>query len=97
LTSLKGAPDHVGRWFSCRDNPLNSLEGAPAHVDRMFYVSFLDDLPLLRLLEYDQFSLRDAPDLVQDIMNKYAGTGKKGMLGAAVELTKAGFKANARW
>ena len=32
LTSLEGAPSHVGRYFDCSNNQLTSLEGAPSHV-----------------------------------------------------------------
>jgi hypothetical protein len=36
LTSLQGAPDHVGGNFSCEDNKLTSLQGAPGHVGLNF-------------------------------------------------------------
>ena len=36
LTSLKGAPEKVGREFICRHNNLTSLEGAPERVGREF-------------------------------------------------------------
>jgi hypothetical protein len=97
LTYLKGAPDHVGGWFSCRDNPLESLEGAPDHVDKMFYMSYQEHTPLLRLIKYDQFTIRDAPYPVQEIMNKYAGKGKSHILLCSNELKKAGFAGNATW
>lgn len=32
LTSLEGAPSHVGEYFLCQTNKLTSLEGAPSHV-----------------------------------------------------------------
>ena len=36
LTSLEGAPSHVGWIFDCSGNELTSLEGAPRHVDGSF-------------------------------------------------------------
>ncbi len=39
LTSLKGAPEHVGGDFYCFNNQLTSLEGAPKYVGRDFYCS----------------------------------------------------------
>jgi hypothetical protein len=97
LTNLKGAPSSVDRNFWCGINPLTTLEGAPQEVGGDFFVTYSKNLPLLRLLQYKKVNIVDAPERVQDIMIKYAGTGKKGMLAAGVELTKAGFKNNARW
>ena len=36
LTSLKGAPKHVGGGFDCGFNNLTSLKGAPKYVDGYF-------------------------------------------------------------
>ncbi len=36
LTSLEGAPEHVGGNFYCHSNQLTSLQGAPKHVDGNF-------------------------------------------------------------
>lgn len=36
LTSLKGAPRHVGGDFTCEHNLLTSLEGAPSHIGHSF-------------------------------------------------------------
>lgn len=36
LTSLKGAPRHVGGYFDCHGNALATLEGAPAYVGGVF-------------------------------------------------------------
>jgi hypothetical protein len=97
LKTLEGAPGHVGGSFYCENNKLTSLEGAPGHVGGDFWCSYHASLPLLRLLQYKKVEIHDAPRSVENIMTKYAGTGKRGMLGAGVELTKAGFKENARW
>ena len=37
LTSLLGAPQHVGGDFTCNYNRLTTLEGAPQHVGGDFY------------------------------------------------------------
>jgi hypothetical protein len=97
LESLKGAPIYVGGGFGCWDNPLKNLDHSPDHIEGRFTVSWRADLPLLRTLVAKEGVFIDAPKPVYDILNKYVGTGKKGSLAAAVELTKAGFKGNARW
>jgi hypothetical protein len=97
LTTLGHAPNSVGGHFWCNFNHLATLEGAPRSVGGKFWVDYYRELPLLRVLQYNQIDIRDAPDAVRSILHKYAGTGKRGMLGAGVELTRAGFKDNARW
>jgi hypothetical protein len=97
LYTLAGAPLSVGGNFWCYQNPLTTLEGAPNSVERKFVIDYNPNLPLLRLLQYKAVRIHNAPTPVKDIMTNYAGTGKRGMLGAGVELTRAGFKANARW
>jgi hypothetical protein len=97
LTSLEGAPGHVGGDFFCGLDQLTSLEGAPGHVGGEFWVDYQPSLPVLRLLQYPKVAIRNCPPVVNSIITKYAGTGKRGLLGAGVELTRAGFKENARW
>jgi hypothetical protein len=97
LTNLHHAPFEVyGRFFAI-ENPFESLEGLPETINGLLIITYDTSLPMLRLLQYNYVTVDDGPDVVKEIINKYAGTGKKGMLGAAVELTKAGYKANARW
>jgi hypothetical protein len=97
LTSLDGAPRSVGGNFMCHNNSLTTLDGAPASVGGKFYVDYNTSLPLLRLLQYKATMIYDAPSVAKQILHKYAGTSKRGMLGAAAELTKAGLRDNARW
>jgi hypothetical protein len=48
LTSLEGAPSHVGGHFSCDNCPnLVSLKGAPAHVHKSFSCSHCPKLTSL--------------------------------------------------
>lgn len=55
LTSLKGAPEEVGKTFSCRYcDSLKSLEGAPRQVGDNFYCLHCKSL----------VSLNDGPDVV---------------------------------
>lgn len=97
LTHLKDAPASVGGHFRCHGNPLVNLQGAPTSVGGNFYCDYNPHLSLLRVLNYTQFAIFEAPDLVTQIMKRYAGTGKAGAIKAAVELVQAGYKDNARW
>ena len=96
LTSLVGAATHVGRSLQINTNPLKSLDGMPVVVKGRIWLDYDRDLPLLRLLEFDDM-LSYAPDPVRVILTKYAGQGKPGAIKAAGELIKAGYKANAKW
>ena len=55
LTSLEGAPSHVGMYFACSHNHLTSLEGAPSHIEGSFYCHY-----------NDLTSLEGAPSYVKD-------------------------------
>lgn len=96
LTSLQGAPDHVGRSLQVNTNPLKSLEGMPVELKGQIWLDYTFDLPLLRLLETKDM-MSYAPDPVRVILDKYKGEGKPGVLKAAAELVRAGYKNNARW
>jgi hypothetical protein len=87
----------VGLYFSCKNNPLKSLEGLPTKVGALTWVTWHESLPLLRLLDLTWFIIVDAPDQVTSIMNKYKGQGRAGSLACAAELSRVGFKGNARW
>jgi hypothetical protein len=96
LTSLVGAATHVGRSLQINTNPLKSLDGMPVEVKGRIWLDYDRDLPLLRLLEFEDM-LSYAPDPVRVILDKYKGEDKPGALKAAVELIKAGYRANAKW
>jgi hypothetical protein len=99
LTSLDGAPDVVDGYFNIAGTQIKSLEGLPSVITTLA-LDYDIHMPLLRLLvakSVEWPSTTIAPKEVMRIIDKYAGTGKKGMLGAAAELTKAGFRDNARW
>jgi hypothetical protein len=97
LFTLNDAPDHVSSDFYCHGNQLKTLDDAPGHVGGEFWVDYQPSLPLLRLLQYPTVAIMNCPPIVKSIITKYAGTGKRGMLGAGVELTRAEYKDNARW
>ena len=99
LTDLKGAPKIVTGVFSIMQNPLVSLEGFP---DSVGTVVLSDDphLPMLRLLNAKVIKIhgaRDAHNRVQEILQIYAGQGKRAMFDAQKDLEDAGFGGNARW
>jgi hypothetical protein len=62
-----------------------------------FWLDYSPDLPLLRLLNYAQFSIQNAPTKLAQIMKKYRGQSKAGAIKCAAELIRAGYKENARW
>lgn len=105
LTSLKGGPKRVGDRYSCYNNHFTSLDGLPAEMkDGWIFLDYNANLPMLKLLfikGLDKISI-EAPDefkektQLQEILNKYIGTGRQGALKCAAELSAAGFKNNAR-
>ena len=98
LTTLEGAPKIVGEDFWCNNNRLKSLEGLPA-IPGTLYLSYKPKLPLLRCLLAQKVETR--PKLkdktVENILNKYAGQGRRAMFDCQKELEDAGFEGNARW
>jgi hypothetical protein len=99
LITLQGAPSSVGGGFNCYNNKLTTLEGAPISVGGGFHCSYNNNMPLLRLLlikDVKKISLQPKNDIVKNILNKYLGQGRGGALQCAAELTKAGYKGNAR-
>jgi hypothetical protein len=105
LTTLVGAPKIVGGIFNCSDNlRLVSLEGLPQEL-KVLLVTYTEHLPLLRALTATkgvQFWWRSesqdrAAQQVREIINKYAGQGKRAMFDCQKDLEDAGFEENARW
>jgi hypothetical protein len=100
LTSLQHAPRQVIGSLDCSDNPLTSMEGAPTTMGSI-ELSYDAQLPLLRCLHAQldiHFMNGDShAHKLENIMNRYLGSDRAGMLKCAVEMIKAGFKENARW
>jgi hypothetical protein len=99
LENLAHAPHMVPGHFSIPNNPLTSLEGWPEKGVYQCTLNYSKHLHLLRCLQTtDQIHVVNyPPPEINQILNKYAGSGKKGALACAAELIKAGFKDNARW
>ena len=109
LTTLEHGPQSVGHMYVIGTNPLTTLDGYPTgQGPDMMSMSYMHDLPLLRLLSSMRITLYPHPDRdstqeqytvdqISGILNKYTGSGKPGALKCAGELIKAGFKENARW
>lgn len=98
--SLIGGPKIVHGSYLCNNNSLTSLEGLPKSVKGFFRLSWHRNLGLLSLLNIEdlyriEFAPLSSPQL-SNIITKYLRQGKKGMLSCAAELTKAGFKGNAK-
>jgi hypothetical protein len=113
LSTLEGAPREIGGDFSFDRNPLTSLEGFPQLVSGTVWLHYPLDMPLLRTLVAKQIEFVGVPPKFRDltlILQKYAGTGRRGAIQAARELITKGeemqqlhrlwdnpFEANARW
>ena len=98
LTTLAGAPQTVGGVFYCINNKLTTLEGIPTQL-RKLWLSYSPNLPLLRTLYAQHIAFDpkiDDPKLLE-ILNRYAGEGKRGAIRCQKELIAAGFEGNAKW
>lgn len=104
LTSLIGAPKIIE---VCRinGNQLTSLEGLPKEIKLLLNLDYHENLPLLKLcfskiadfyFQSPNLKLEELCRDIEHILKKYNGTGRKGALQCAAELTKAGYKGNAR-
>jgi hypothetical protein len=97
LTSLVGAPTAIGGDFWCYNNPLDSLDGIPTQLHTL-YLTFSPTLPLLRSLYAKKIDFYPHDEAtVQEILNRYAGEGKRGAIRCQKELIAAGFEGNAKW
>lgn len=108
LTSLVGGPKIIGNSYLCFNNPLQSLDGVPTEMAGWFAISYSSNLPLLRLVLINgvkriaftkgtPISSRNIQYIeLSEVLNKYLGKGKAGAIQCAAELSKLGFKENAR-
>jgi hypothetical protein len=111
LTNLIGAPRRVlsNMDITHMQHSLRSLEGMPDHIQGVLYVTYDENLPLLRCLaanavvlrqaEYTTAQLFEAQLKCEEILNdpKWIGKGKSHMLQCANSLKQAGLAGNARW
>ena len=98
LTSLEGAPSQV-RFFYCNHNQLTSLVGIHKIIKSCIGIDLSSNpikeggLGLLLIKGLDAINV-DKPAF--DIIAKYLGKGKRGMIDCQQELIKAGYKDFAR-
>lgn len=103
LTNLIGCPRIINGDLDISKNPLTSLEGLPIEINGEISVSIVDEnFPILRLLLVNNVELYQIyPNsqqymILENILNKYKDQGRKSLLQCAAELTRAGFKGNAK-
>lgn len=104
LTSLEGAPRHVGGVCVLSSESLKSLEHLPESYGRL-RLAYTPHLPLLRLIDkapvgwsfVKRYGGTERGIRAVHIIEHYQGKGKAGALKAAGELIRAGYKENARW
>lgn len=98
LTELKGAPEIVPGSFVCWKNNLENLNYCPKSIGGKITVDYRPNLPLLRTLVAKTVEIEPSPDpILESILNKYAGQGRRVMHLCAKELIAAGFEENAKW
>jgi hypothetical protein len=98
LTSLAGCPTEVSGYFDCHNNnQLISLAGAPKSVGGSFYLTWSKDLPLLRLVRYQ--NVQTFNGRVNEIIRKYCNHKpvKEAILLCQKDLIDNGFIGNASW
>lgn len=100
LTSLEGAPREITGSFSCDDNKILSLEGIHKIIKKINGQFYCNDNPIksggIGLLLIEGITRIGTNHPALEIINKYIGQGKKGLLLCQEELIEAGFEANAR-
>jgi hypothetical protein len=99
LTCLDSCPPT--KYCYAPKNPFQHFRNTPAHIDEVV-VSYSPELPLLGLLTVKTISILDpvgGNQLLEltNIMNQYAGQGRRGSFAAKKALIEAGFESNARW
>ena len=97
LTSLEGAPSQVGGDFSCHNNELTSLKDVYKHITEIKGIFDASDnlikshvLGLLLIKGVTEVKLDNKQ--VEEILNRYLGKGRAGMLMAQEELIEAGLE-----
>jgi len=95
LTSLEGAPSQVCGDFACSGNKLTSLVGIHKIIKSCGQIFFREN-PIkeggLGLLLIRDLNYIGADQPAFEIISKYLGKGKRGMIDCQTELIKAGYK-----
>jgi hypothetical protein len=97
LTTLEGGPVHVGDVYEVTGNPLVNLNGLATHIGDAVSFNYSPNLPLLRTLVAKRIWPYPAQTKLEEILDKYAGEGKRGVIRCQKELIAAGFEGNAKW
>ena len=99
ITSFQGAPREINGNLYCRNNQFVSLQGMPDKIKGEIWIDYNQKLPLLRLLVSDGgVSFRmDAREQhyalqIEEVLNKFKGQGKRGVLDCSRELINLGKK-----
>lgn len=101
ITSLIGGPRFVVGDYTCHHTILKSLDGIAEEIAGALILTYHENLPLLKVLQikgltFVSFYPGDNK-VIEGILDKYIGNTSRGnMLKCAAELTKAGFKGNAK-
>ena len=106
LTTLEGGPTSVGGGFYCYNNPnLKNLNHLPIGISEVS-ITYLPTMPLLKCLIANNIQFHpntNIINIIEDVLNKYAGQGRRGALSCAADLLSLGKKLNidltmnARW
>jgi hypothetical protein len=107
LKNLIGGPTEVNGYFDCSENPLESLEGVPTKLTFGIYSPWMKNLPLLRLLQFNEVDLTVAVKMIKKtdtefplaIIKRHLGKGnlRSRILACQKELIDNGFEGNASW
>lgn len=100
LTSLQGAPSSVGDHVYCSFNQLTSLEGIHKLIKKINGTLYCHRNPIktggIGLILIEGLRRIDADQLAFEIINKYIGQGKKGLLYCQDELIEANLEEYAK-
>ena len=98
LRSLKGFPRIIEGDLYTKFNPHLTFDHFDIDaVEGFWSTDYRANQPYLKMLVANEIRIAGADTKMLNILNKYAGQGKKGSLACAAELADAGFKAHAQW
>lgn len=96
LTSLEGIPSYIGGYFDCSNNRLTSFKDIHKFTTEIHHRFYCEDNPIkshvLGLLLIPGIKRIVNDDKWANILNKYIGQGRKGMLDCQNELIEDGLE-----
>lgn len=102
MSSLKGVAKEIGGNLDVYGCNIKTFDYLPEYIGGFIQLSYNQHLPMLKLILIEGLKevrfdpIHDRGRQVQTILTNNLGKGKGGMLAAAAELIKAGFRGNAR-